>query len=345
MTNGREARQHAPPAALPVDVLDDLLGQFDLLGDPVQSSMSVLERRLPPWARGARGCGHRAVADPAADAVYHGPIVGPSRGEHLASDAAGVDESIPSAASFFAVFDPIPHSAVVGRRRSPRTSSPAVARMSRGYRSRSRLSAPSCRRSDRAVQQTLQPPAPECAHKPAWRSGWADRGPLRLGREVPCPASTTVLPAAVRGATPGRPRLVRPVRPLASWWTRPGRGRRRGAPRPSRAPPRRPTAAPLERAAERGHHGRRCFVDPPPVHRKNTASGASAASLAHPRPDAVLPGLVRRRRHHPALVGSPSPPTITGRPAALGRRSTSTAAMNWSRSTCRTQCSIGYTPS
>ena len=35
-------------------------------------------------------------------------------------------------------------------------------------------------------------------------------------------------------------------------------------------------------------------------------------------------------------VGSPRPPTITGLPASSGRRSTSTAAMNWSRSTCST---------
>src|SRR3954447_9345655 len=46
----------------------------------------------------------------------------------------------------------------------------------------------------------------------------------------------------------------------------------------------------------------------------------------------------------PRLLGSPSPPTITGLPASSGRRSTSTAAMNWSRSTWRTQCSIGCTP-
>src|SRR3954470_20322739 len=46
----------------------------------------------------------------------------------------------------------------------------------------------------------------------------------------------------------------------------------------------------------------------------------------------------------PRLVGSPSPPTITGLPASSGRRSTSTAAMNWSRSTWRTQRSIGCTP-
>ena len=38
----------------------------------------------------------------------------------------------------------------------------------------------------------------------------------------------------------------------------------------------------------------------------------------------------------PRSVGSPRPPTTTGSPASSGRRSTSTAAMNWSRSTCRT---------
>ena len=36
-------------------------------------------------------------------------------------------------------------------------------------------------------------------------------------------------------------------------------------------------------------------------------------------------------------VGSPSPPTITGRPTSSGWRSTSTAARNWSRSTWRNQ--------
>src|SRR5215472_6367832 len=39
----------------------------------------------------------------------------------------------------------------------------------------------------------------------------------------------------------------------------------------------------------------------------------------------------------PRLAGSPSPPTTTGSPRSSGRRSTSTAAMNWSRSTCSTQ--------
>src|SRR6185503_6878414 len=39
----------------------------------------------------------------------------------------------------------------------------------------------------------------------------------------------------------------------------------------------------------------------------------------------------------PRSVGSPRPPTTTGSPASSGRRSTSTAAMNWSRSTCSTQ--------
>src|SRR2546429_183403 len=40
--------------------------------------------------------------------------------------------------------------------------------------------------------------------------------------------------------------------------------------------------------------------------------------------------------------GSPLPPTMIGRPASSGLRRTSTAAWNWSRSTCRThRCVIG----
>src|SRR6476619_5338233 len=38
--------------------------------------------------------------------------------------------------------------------------------------------------------------------------------------------------------------------------------------------------------------------------------------------------------------GFPSPPTTTGRPASSGRRRTSTAARNWSRSTCRTHSTV-----
>ena len=36
-------------------------------------------------------------------------------------------------------------------------------------------------------------------------------------------------------------------------------------------------------------------------------------------------------------VGSPLPPTMTGRPTSSGWRRSSTEARNWSRSTCRTQ--------
>src|SRR5512138_3656746 len=41
-----------------------------------------------------------------------------------------------------------------------------------------------------------------------------------------------------------------------------------------------------------------------------------------------------------AWVGSPEPPTITGRPRNSGRRSTSTEAKNWSRSTCNNQTPV-----
>src|SRR5882757_7741306 len=40
-------------------------------------------------------------------------------------------------------------------------------------------------------------------------------------------------------------------------------------------------------------------------------------------------------------VGSPLPPTMTGRPASSGWRRSSTDARNWSRSTCRTQLDVG----
>jgi hypothetical protein len=47
---------------------------------------------------------------------------------------------------------------------------------------------------------------------------------------------------------------------------------------------------------------------------------------------------------HPVTVAAPSPPTTTGRPRSSGRRSTSTAAMNWSRSTCKIQRRTSATP-
>src|SRR5437764_1623438 len=41
-------------------------------------------------------------------------------------------------------------------------------------------------------------------------------------------------------------------------------------------------------------------------------------------------------------VGSPAPPTTTGRPRSSGCRASSTAAMNWSRSTCRIHTASRY---
>ena len=52
---------------------------------------------------------------------------------------------------------------------------------------------------------------------------------------------------------------------------------------------------------------------------------------------AVPARLVRRGAHHPALGRVAVTADHDREPAQLGRRSTSTAAMNWSRSTCSTQ--------
>ena len=85
------------------------------------------------------------------------------------------------------------------------------------------------------------------------------------------------------------------------------------APRPPRRPGSRPAGTP----------------------RRGSASPRSAA----PCRSGCRRHAPRRRpsRRRPRSVGSPRPPTTTGRPASSGRRSTSTAARNWSMSTCSTQ--------
>lgn len=66
-----------------------------------------------------------------------------------------------------------------------------------------------------------------------------------------------------------------------------------------------------------------------------TASGAFRAAMRSGIPDPTP----YSRASYDAVettarsVGSPRPPTMTGLPASSGRRNTSTAAMNWSRST------------
>ena len=134
--------------------------------------------------------------------------------------------------------------------------------------------------------------------------------------------------------------------------TRRGRARRAPPGRPGRRAPRpaarnassQPStsthhrhAAPLQRA-QRVHHRRRGLVVGLAVDRQEHRVRALARRhpQRHARADAVLAGLVRRRRHHAALGRVAAPPTTTGSPASSGRRSTSTAAMNWSRSTCST---------
>src|SRR6478609_2409565 len=70
-----------------------------------------------------------------------------------------------------------------------------------------------------------------------------------------------------------------------------------------------------------------------------TASGILRAAMRSGMPDPTP----NSRASYDAVdttarsVGSPRPPTMTGRPASSGRRRISTAAMNWSMSTCSTQ--------
>ena len=84
----------------------------------VQSSRSVWKVVSRPCARGTYGVGSTGLlSTPRPSRRYHGPIVGPSSAASTAgSEAASWDTlSKPSAASFFAVLRPIPHSASVGR--------------------------------------------------------------------------------------------------------------------------------------------------------------------------------------------------------------------------------------
>ena len=75
---------------------------------------------------------------------------------------------------------------------------------------------------------------------------------------------------------------------------------------------------------------------------RNTASGHLRAAMPqrHPRADAERARLVRRRGHHATLGWVAAPADDDRSPASSGRRSTSTAAMNWSRSTCSTQAVV-----
>ena len=97
-------------------------------------------------------------------------------------------------------------------------------------------------------------------------------------------------------------------------------------------------AAPLQRRAA-CHHLRRGRVVRRPVDRQEhrVRALARAPPAAASRSRRRTPGpRTTPWRPRPRSVGSPRPPTTTGRPASSGRRSTSTAAMNWSRSTCST---------
>ena len=96
---------------------------------------------------------------------------------------------------------------------------------------------------------------------------------------------------------------------------------------------------------QRGHHlaptpRRRPAGRTAGTRRRGTARAAVAAACPSAR---RTPGPRTTPWPRPAGAGRglPSPPTTTGRPASSGRRSTSTAARNWSRSTWRIQSRAG----
>ena len=237
----------------------------------------------------------------------------------------------------------------------------------------------SCRRRGRAGGTTAPWPGRSSAARTGrpTRPGWATvsmpsaaslRGlaadpPQRVGRPVPHHLEPVLRgPATPRAACRSRSRswpalgVADPDRGVQAVARAPGRGRARRSPRitevlgpslPGRqerlVPPEDLDhdrhAAPLQRP-ERVHHlGRGGVVRrgrPAGTPRRTRGPRSAAASRTRPRT--------------PGLRTTPSPPrhARSGRPGrrpppspAAGRRSTSTAAMNWSRSTCSTQDCLG----
>ena len=109
--------------------------------------------------------------------------------------------------------------------------------------------------------------------------------------------------------------------------------RRRRTPRPSRAPPR-PRRTTAARPSPSPRPPRRP-PGPPAGTRRPAAAGRPSAAAARSARRAPWP---RRTRCSPrrAWSGRRHRPPRPGRPRSSGCRSTSTAAMNWSRSTCST---------
>ena len=142
------------------------------------------------------------------------------------------------------------------------------------------------------------------------------------------------------GVADARRRTTAGCAPVTAAWT--SAASRRGssvvAPMNASSQPQTSTAA--GERAQRGHHLGRRGVVRRPVRRQEHAVRAAPQRLGerHARVHPERPRLVRRRGDH-----LPRPPRVAvpadhdGQPASSGRRRTSTAARNWSRSTCRTQ--------
>ena len=272
VTNGLKPHLDPDPGrrpALPVDVGDHPPGQRpDLLGDPVP----VLEvdlvgllpavrprhprrRRRPGW-RPRRGRAGGTTAPSSARA----PRPAPAR----RTRPSWATVSMPSAASFFAVLRPIPHSASVGR--SPITS-------------------------NQVVRGQLRTPRGACRSR--WRS-WRAACCRRCPTEQCSPVASSTRPRIMLGEVAGSPcsGVPPPPPPLPPGTPRPSR-----APRPP--PARRPTRASAASSITSAEAASYAGVVGRQEHRVRALAGGDPQR--HPRADAELPGLVRRGRHHPAL--------------------------------------------
>ena len=181
----------------------------------------------------------------------------------------------------------------------------------------------------RTLAHHVEPPRPR-------RGG---RSPPGLANPVAVFASRRDLADPDRAAEPRRgqhpgPDRRRPALGIVG-------GGARGTPRPSPTPrPRRGTCA--------------APPSPPPKLRRRRAGRWAGTrrrdTCAAPSPSGIPDRTPNARASYDAVattcrgrLGLPSPPTTTGRPASSGRRRTSTAARNWSRSTCSTQSAMSPT--
>ena len=255
-----------------------------------------------PCARGTHGVASTGLGvDAPAEPVVPRPHRRPELGGQHARRrrrASCATVSMPSAASFFAVLRADPPQRVGGP--LPHHLEP-VRRRSAGRR--------------------------RAACRSRWRS-W----PAACCRRCR-PSSAAGSPRAPRRGSPSANSRGSPRSP----W--PGPGPRNASSQPSTSSTHR-HAAPLQRPQRRHHLAPtpRRTPDRRPAGTPRRGSCAAATRSGIPEPTPNSRAAYDAVDTTPRSVGSPRPPTTTGSPSSSGWRSISTAAMNWSRSTCSTHC-------